>query len=68
MPDREELKHRALSPNHSRRRLSEEQLARLFQLQDEILELARAHRQPVVVNDDLPSAVEQVRNLLAARA
>ena len=68
VPDREELKHRALSPNHSRRRLSEEQLARLFQLQDEILEMARAHGQPVVLNDDLPSAVAEVRNLVAARA
>ena len=64
VPDREELKRRALSSNHSRRRLSEAQLGRLVQLQDEILDLARIHNQPVIVNDDLSKAFDQIRNLI----
>ena len=67
VPDREALKLRALSPNHSRRRLSEEQLARLVQLQEEILALARTHHQPIIVNDDLSNAVSQIRTLAGAR-
>ncbi len=63
VPDREALKRRVLSPNHSRRTLSEEQLDRLVRLQDGILGLARAHGQPVVVNEDLPSAIRQIRTL-----
>ena len=34
VPDRRELRRRALSSNHSRRKLSEEQLGRLVQLQE----------------------------------
>jgi 2-phosphoglycerate kinase len=64
VPDREELKHRALSPNHNKRRLSDEQLECLIQLQDEILGLARIHHQPVVINDDLSKAINQVRTLV----
>ena len=64
VPDRDALRYRALSPNHSRRRLSEGQLARLFQLQDEILNLAEFHQQPVVINDDLSNAVEHIRSLI----
>ena len=64
VPDREELKFRALSPNHSRRRLSDEQLERLIQLQEEILDMARLHGRPVVINDDLSEAVKQVRSLV----
>ena len=63
VPDREELKLRALSPNHSRRRLSEEQLERLVQLQEEILVLAGIHHQPVVINDQISEAVRQIRAL-----
>ncbi len=64
VPDREELKHRALSPNHTNRRLSDEQLGRLVQLQEGILELARAHKQPVIINNDLNAAVNQIKALL----
>ena len=63
-PDPGALQHRALSPNHSRRRLSAEQLDRLIQLQNEILDLARYHNQPVVVNDDLGKTVDQIKTLL----
>ena len=64
VPDREALKQRVLSPNHSRRKLSDDQLGRLVQLQDGILGLAQAHRQPVVINDDLPKAVKEIRALV----
>ena len=64
VPDREELKRRALGPNHTRRRLTREQLGRLIQLQDEILALARAHCQPVINNNNLSEAVCQIRALV----
>lgn len=63
VPDREALKLRVLSPNHSRRTLSEVQLGRLVQLQDGILGLAKAYGQPVIVNKDLPTAIQQIRAL-----
>ena len=63
VPDREELKHRVLSPNHNHRRLSDEQLERLIQLQEEILGLARIHHQPVVINDDISKAIDEIRTL-----
>ena len=64
VPDRDALKHRALSPNHSRRKLSDVQLDRLIQLQEGILSLAEVHHRPVIVNDDLPRAVSQARSLM----
>ncbi len=64
VPDRDALKRRALSPNHSRRRLSDLQLDRLIELQEGILSLAGVHRRPVIVNDDLPKAVSEARSLL----
>ena len=63
VPDKATLKMRVLSPNHSRRRLSDQQLTRLVKLQDGILGLARIHGQPVVINKDLSKAVEQIRGL-----
>ncbi len=67
VPDREALKFRALSPNHSRRRLSEAQLARLMQLQEGILHLAQVHNQPVIINDDLERAVSRIKALSGVR-
>ena len=64
VPDREELKQRVLSPNHSRRSLSEAQLGRLVQLQEGILGLAKVHGQPVVINEGLPEAIKQIRSLV----
>ena len=64
VPDRETLKRRVLSPNHSRRSLSDEQLGHLDQLQDGILELARVHQQPIVINDELPRALQEIRSLV----
>ena len=68
VPDRDELKRRVLSPNHSRRRLSEAQLEHLVELQDGILELAGAHDKPVITNRDLSEAVAQIRKLVARPA
>lgn len=67
VPDREALKCRALSPNHSRRRLSDDQLARLIQLQDQILDLARSHGQSVIVNEDMHQTLEQIKSLAAVQ-
>lgn len=64
VPDREVLKQRVLSPNHSRRRLSDAQLERLLQLQEGIVGLAKVHGAPVILNDDLTRAIEQIRCLL----
>ncbi len=64
VPDREALKRRVLSPNHSRRTLSEAQLGRLVQLQDGILGLAQTHGQPVIINEDLPAAIRQIHALV----
>ena len=64
VPEREELARRALGPNHTRRRLSKEQIGRLIQLQEEILALARAHGRPIIVNNDLSKAVSQIRALV----
>ena len=63
VPNREELKARALSPNHQNRRLSQWDLERLVILQDQILAMARRHDHPVVVNVDLNRAVKEVTEL-----
>ncbi len=65
VPDRESLKRRVISPNHSRRHLTEAQLKRLVQLQDGILALAQVHQQPVIVNDNLPDSIKQIRSLIS---
>ena len=64
VPDREALKLRVLSPNHSRRSLSDAQLGRLVRLQEGILGLAHVHGQPVVINENLSNAVKQIRTLV----
>jgi 2-phosphoglycerate kinase len=64
VPDREALKLRVLSPNHSRRRLSDAQLGRLVRLQEGILGLAQVHGQPVVINENLSKATKQIRTLV----
>ena len=67
VPDREELKHRVLGPNHSRRQLSPAQLERLVKLQECILDQAQAHGRPVVTNTDLSKAVSDIRKMVEAR-
>ena len=63
VPNRDELKARALSPNHQNRRLSSWDLERLVILQDQLLSMARRHDHPVVLNVDLPRAVQEVTKL-----
>ena len=64
VPNREELKARALSPHHQYRRLSDFDLERLVLLQDQLLDMARKNNRPIVVNIDLDDAVRQVRGLV----
>jgi 2-phosphoglycerate kinase len=68
VPDREELKKRALSPNHRLRHLSDYDLKRMFMLQEQLLIQARHHSVPVVVNADLKKAVKDVKALVACLA
>ena len=63
VPNRDELKARALSPNHQNRHLSSWDLERLIILQDQLLDMARRHDHPVVLNVDLDRAVEEVTDL-----
>ena len=63
VPNRKELKARALSPNHQNRHLSSWDLERLIILQDQLLDMARRHDHPVVLNVDLDRAVEEVTDL-----
>ncbi len=65
--DRETLHSRALSPAHVHRRLDEEQLARLFQLQADLVDRAHALNAPVIMNDRVPDALEQLVGLATAR-
>lgn len=64
VPERQVLQARAMSPNHSRRKLTPLDLQRLVQLQDELLASSERHHCPVIVNVDLAMAVRQVRTLL----
>lgn len=64
VPDREELKKRALSPNHRLRHLSDYDLKRMFILQEELLAQAQKYGVPVVVNVDLKAAVREVVGLV----
>ena len=67
VPDRETLRSRALSAAHVHRRLDEEQLARLLQLQDDLVGRARVLNLPVVVNDRLPDALDEIIALATER-
>ena len=60
VPDRDMLLDRALSEAHVHRRLSDEQLARLLQLQEDLVERARALGVPVVMNDRLEDALDRL--------
>ena len=64
VPNRDDLKARALSPNHLYRELSAFDLERLVLLQDQLLNAAKRHNNPVIVNVDLEEAVRQVHHLL----
>ena len=61
--DRETLRSRALSTAHVHRKLDEEQLTRLFQLQEDLVDRAHALGVPVIMNDRLPDALEELIGL-----
>ena len=63
VPNREELKARALSPNHVNRHLSSWDQERLVILQDRLLAMAHAQNRPVIININLPDAVQAVKEL-----
>ncbi len=63
VPNRDELKARALSPNHQNRHFSSWDLERLIILQDQLLAMARRHDHPIVPNVDLALAVKEVTDL-----
>ena len=65
--DREALHSRALSAAHVHRRLDEAQLARLLQLQEDLVSRAHALGVPVIMNDRLPDALEQLIGLATGR-
>ena len=67
VPDRDLLRARALSAAHVHRRLDEEQVARLIQLQQDLVARARALDQPVVMNDRLPDALDEIMALARER-
>jgi 2-phosphoglycerate kinase len=65
VPNRETLVQRALGPTHSRRHLSQEQIASILELQDSCVRAAREHGVPVLENTELSHTVAQVKELLA---
>ena len=60
VPDRQMLWSRALSPAHSRRQLDEAQLERLLELQDALVTRARALNVPVIMNNNLSTALDDL--------
>ena len=64
VPNRDDLKARALSPNHLHRELSSFDLERLVLLQEQLLDAANQYNSPVIVNVDLDDAVQQIHHLL----
>ena len=63
VPNREDLKARALSPNHINRRLSPWDLERMVMLQDRLLDKAYRQNRPVIININLADAVQAVKEL-----
>ena len=66
--DIDELRRRVLSPNHSRRKLTDEQIYHLAELQEELFALANIHNQQIIVNDDLETAINQIRGTISSAA
>jgi 2-phosphoglycerate kinase len=64
VPNREELRSRAMSNSHTLRRLTSEQQDRLLQLQGDLVAQAQMQGCPVITNDSIGGALEQLRNLI----
>lgn len=67
VPARELLIERALSENHSKRQLSQWQLARLLELQEELVNRAHQSRVPVVINDTLEETIKNITRLISQK-
>lgn len=65
VPNREDLKARAVSPHHQHRHFSDYDLERLVILQSQLVDMSHKHNIPVVVNTDLGDAIGQIRDLLS---
>jgi 2-phosphoglycerate kinase len=62
--NREELRTRAMGDSHSQRKLTAEQQDRLLQLQGDLVIQAQSLHFPVITNDNIADALEQVRALV----
>lgn len=66
VPNREALRSRAMSDSHTQRKLTAEQQDSLLQLQSDLVAQAQALGCPVITNDNIDDALEQLRALIAA--
>lgn len=64
VPDREELKERAMSANHKHRRWSNFDLTRLSILQDQLVYMANRNELPIVINTDVEQSINHIVALL----
>jgi 2-phosphoglycerate kinase len=62
--DREALRSRAMSDSHTQRKLTEEQLNSLIQLQSDLVAQAHALDCTVITNDNIDDALEQLSALI----
>ena len=67
-PDRQALAFRATGSTHSRRLLTPAQIERIVELQRQLVDLAHREGVPVVNNDRLEAAVEEVLRYVKAAA
>ena len=67
VPVRELLIDRALSENHSKRQLSEKQLGRLLELQEELVNRAHESGVPVIINNTLEDTISTITGLIAKK-
>ena len=68
VPDREQLKERAMSPNHKHRQWSNFDLNRLSILQDQLVYMATKNGLPIVINTDLEQSINHILSLLNKKA
>jgi 2-phosphoglycerate kinase len=64
VPDREQLKERALSPNHRHRKWSNFDLNRLSILQDQLVYMANKNGLPIIINTDVEQSINHIIALL----
>jgi len=64
VPNREQLKERAISPNHRHRRWSNFDLNRLSILQDQLVYMANKNGLPIIINTDVEQSISHIIALL----